>query len=460
MLFLLTLVAIAARTDRVTSAVAALFSVAAFDLFCVPPYGLFVVADSEYVVTFVAMVAVALVISSSAERLRRHADDAEAREARARIVHKLAERLADETRVFEVARAAAEAASKALQSPVVIFLRDGERLSFERRTSDHLPVPSSEVTIAEWAFQKGRKAGRGVDGLLEAKALYVPLRGTRATVGVMAVLPGEAETSEREILIDLLANQTALAMERTISQQSADTSREKMQTEQMRSSLLSAVSHDLLTPLASITGAVSTLRHQGERIPEETRKDLLEGISSEAERLSRLVRNLLDMTRFEMGGMELRKDAYPLEEILGTALHRLDAALKGREVKVALPESLPLIYGDEVLLGQVFLNLLENTLKYTPEGTGIEIAAREAGQNVEVTVRDHGPGLPAGQEEYLFDKFYRGRSGGSGSGLGLAIAKAIVEAHGGRIAASNHPQGGALFWFRLPAHAKPPEPAQ
>ena len=457
MVYLLGVVGVSARANRAIAAATAVASVAAFDFFCVPPYLTFAVEDTEYVITFGAMLIVALVIGAQTGRIRAQAREAAAREARAQALYRLSDRLASETRVFETARAAAELASEALSAQVVIFLPEDDAISFRRRTADQLPVPGSEESIAQWTFRNGRKSGLGVDPLLKATAQYVPLRGARAVVGVMAVVPsGESplDHSEREILIDLFANQTALALERTLSHNAAEVSRLQMQTEQMRSSLLSAVSHDLRTPLASITGAASTLRQQGERLPLQTRNELLESISEETERLSRLVANLLDMTRFESGGVELRREACPLEEIVGIALHRLETQLKGREVRVKLPLELPLVYVDEVLLGQVFVNLLENAVKYG--GAPIEIGARAVGPVVEVEVRDHGPGFAPGDERHLFEKFYRGSTGSArGAGLGLAISKAVVEAHGGRIEAFSHAERGAVFRFTLPAPESP-----
>ena len=459
--YLLGVVGVAARFHRAASVATAFASVAAFDFFCVPPYLTFAVADPEYVVTFAAMLVVALVISTQTDRIRAQSKESAAREARAQALYRLSDRLANEKRVFEAACVAATVASEVLSAPVVIFLCEGDSISFRRRTSQHLPVPKTEETIADWVFRHGRKAGYGVDDLLDAKALYIPLRGTRNVVGVMAVVPagtGLPDAEERDILIDLLANHTALAIERTLSQNAAEALRLQIQTEQMRSSLLSAVSHDLLTPLTSITGAASTVRRQGERITAETRNELLDSISDEAGRLSRLVRNLLDMTRFQAGAVDLRCDALPLEEIVGTVLNRLDTMLLGREVVVSLPATLPLVYGDEVLLGQVFMNLLENAVKYTPAGSPIEVTAREAEAAVQVDVRDFGPGFAPDEQDRLFEKFYRGRTGSAGgSGLGLAISKAVLEAHGGRIEAFNHQQGGAVFRFCLPLRALPVE---
>jgi len=272
-------------------------------------------------------------------------------------------------------------------------------------------------------------------------------------VGVMAILPspqGETLKTDQQHLLDLFANQTALAIERNLSQNAADDARMQMETEEMRSSLLSAVSHDLRTPLASITGAATTLRSQSDKLAPQVRDELLESISEEALRLSRLVGNLLDMTRLE-SGVELRRDLYPLEEIVGSALQRLEPQLAGRDMLVSLPEDLPLVNADDVLLGQVLVNLIENATKYSPPASAIEIAAQAVAGAVQLEVRDRGPGFAPGEEKRLFEKFYRGQSEGvRGAGLGLAICRAIVVAHRGSIEALHRPGGGAIFRIRLP----------
>jgi two-component system sensor histidine kinase KdpD len=457
--YLLGLVAVASRCSRQVAVVASFLSVAAFDFFCVPPYLTFVVADYEYLVTFGGMLVVALVISTQTVRIREQAAQAAEREARAGALYRLSRSLSAEPRVFEAARAAAELAEDFFGVRVVIFLPDDGKLTFRRRTADLLPVPTSDVEAAQWAFDHARKAGKGMANFREATAEYIPLRGSRETFGVMAVLPdarGKIFAPEQQNLLEVFANQTAVAMERTLSQRSAEESRIRMETEQMRSSLLSAVSHDLRTPLASITGAASTLRSQGERLPAEVRDELLESISDEAERLGRLVGNLLDMTRFESGAVQLRRDFYPLEEIVGAALQRLERQLAGREVTVRIPDDLAPVYGDDVLLGQVVVNLIENALKYTPKGSPLEVEAgsgalKETGDAVVMEIRDRGPGIVAGEEQRIFEKFYRaGAKGVQGAGLGLAICRAIVQAHQGSIEALNREGGGAVFRVRLP----------
>ena len=462
MLYLVGVVVVAMRCSRWISVTASFLSVAAFDFFCVPPYLTFAVSDYQYVFTFVGMLVVALVISTQTARLKDHAAQAAVREARTEALYRLSSKLAGETRVFEAARAAAALAEEVFGARVVMFLPEDGKLSFRRRTSDVLPVPPSEESIAQWVFDHGHKAGLRTDAHAEATALYLPLRGARETFGVLAVLPELGSNMENRIflpeqqqLLEVFASQTALAIERTLSQRSAEETRVHMQTEQMRSSLLSAMSHDLRTPLASITGAASTLRSQNDRLPLETKQELLESISDEAERLSRLVGNLLDMTRFESGGVELRRDFYPLEEIVGTVLQRMEPQLQGRTVTTDLAENLPMVFVDDVLIGQVLWNLLENAAKYTPPGSPLELAAFDEQEAAIIEVRDRGPGIPPGEEERIFEKFYRGKSVNiRGAGLGLPICRAIVQAHKGTIQALARAGGGTTFRISLPTERK------
>jgi two-component system sensor histidine kinase KdpD len=453
MVYLLGVVAVAIRCSRSASVTASFLSVAAFDFFCVPPYYAFQVAESEYLITFAAMLAVALVISAQTSKIRAQTIHAVERESRTQALYGLSRRLSAKTRVFETALAAAEFAEEVFGSPTAILLPEDGRISFRKRTSDQLSISTAEEDIAQEVFDRGRKAGRGMDRFPDAAATYVPLKGASRIVGVMAILPGpkgDVFHGDPHHLLDLFANQTALAIERTLSQNAADDARMQMEAEEMRSSLLSTVSHDLRTPLASITGAASTLRSQGDRLAPGVRDELLESISEEALRLSRLVGNLLDMTRLE-SGMELRRDLYPLEEIVGAALQRLEPQLTGREVTAAVPEDLPLVNVDDVLLGQVLVNLIENAAKYSPPGSPIEIAATATPAAVQLEVRDRGAGFAPGEEKRLFEKFYRGKSEGvRGAGLGLAICRAIVMAHRGSIEALHRAGGGAIFRIRLP----------
>lgn len=228
-----------------------------------------------------------------------------------------------------------------------------------------------------------------------------------------------------------------------------------VQTERMRNSLLSAVSHDIKTPLASIYGAATGLLESGP-LNESQRRDLVESIVAESERLNCVVTNLLEMTRLD-AGVELKRDWYPLEEILGAALTRVDKPLRGRNVMVNIPSDLPLIRVDEVLIEEVFANILENAAKYTQPGTPIEVAAFESADKVIIIIRDKGPGFPPGDEERVFDKFFRGKNESTrGVGLGLAICRSIIQHHEGIITASNAPNGGAIVTIELPIGGTPP----
>jgi two-component system, OmpR family, sensor histidine kinase KdpD len=250
----------------------------------------------------------------------------------------------------------------------------------------------------------------------------------------------------------------ALSLERAQLAEQAERTHVLVESERTRSLLLSSVSHDLRTPLSVITGATSSLLADGAPLPTAVHRELVETIAEEAQRLNRLVGNLLDMTRLEAGAMPVRLEWHSLEEVVGSALGRLESRLQGREVTVTLPPGLPLVQLDDVLVEQVIFNLVENALKYTPPGSPIEILAVRGDDRLGLSVADRGPGLPPGQEESVFQKFYRGRREGdpSGVGLGLSICRGIVEAHGGTISAANREGGGAVFLIELPQRETPP----
>ena len=449
------------RSGRRVALFTSLLSVAAFDFFCVPPHFTFAVDDYEYLVTFAVMLIVSAIISSLTVSVRTQAAQAVDREARTQALYRLSRKLSGETRVFEVARIATQITREVFDAKVVIFLPDEQgKVSFRRRTTGDLPVPSSEEGIVQWVLDHGQKAGKGMDTLPGAAALYLPLKGSQSVLGVMAILPDASDlgaSPEKRHLLEVFAGQTAVAMERALAAAAAHDAEVRIHAEQMRSSLLSAVSHDLRTPLASITGAASSLLSHSDSFDPATRRELLESIADEAERLERLVSNLLEMTRLESGAAEVRRDWHSLEEIVGAALTRLDRPLRGRPVAARLPPGLPLVLVDDVLLQQVFINLLENAVKYTPAGSPVEIAAWQDGGEIRIDVMDRGPGFTSGEEIRVFEKFYRGKAdSASGAGLGLAICRAIVTAHGGTIEGVNRAGGGAVIRIRLPVGGVPP----
>jgi DNA-binding response OmpR family regulator/signal transduction histidine kinase len=283
--------------------------------------------------------------------------------------------------------------------------------------------------------------------------MCLPLQTTGDPVGVLALTPRRAHRfdAEQRLRLDALATQAAFALERATLAREAEASALRAKTEEMRSSLLSAVSHDLRTPLASITGAVSTLRDQSVQLSRAQRDDMLDTIAQEAERLERLVANLLEVTQVESGSLRVRREWVPFEEIAGAAVARLDVALKSRPLRVVQAPDLPLLSVDPVLFQQVLVNLLENAIKYTPADSEIEIDGHAHDGAVVIEVKDRGPGIPPGDEARVFEKFYRGSHGHvAGAGLGLAICKGIVEAHGGTIDVERRAGGGAVFRVTLP----------
>jgi two-component system sensor histidine kinase KdpD len=315
-------------------------------------------------------------------------------------------------------------------------------------------------------YSNRREAGLGTATLPGGPTLYQPLLASGGVVGVLGLTPEDPArlvSVEQRRQIDAFAAQMALALERADLAEQTDRARRDMEREQLRSALLSSVSHDLRTPLAVITGAASTLVDSRSKLDESTELDLSRTILEEAERLNRLIRNLLDMTRLESGTVQVKKEWLSLEEVVGSALNRLESRLGERSVRVELPPDLPLVAFDAVLVEQVLINLIENAIKYS--GGPIEIDAVSSPVELRVTVEDRGPGIPPGQEQRVFEKFHRAvsdRNGTGGAGLGLAICRAIVAAHGGRIWVENREGGGAAFHFTLPLEGEPPtldEPA-
>jgi two-component system sensor histidine kinase KdpD len=463
MVYLLGTILAAWWLGRGPSILVSVLSVAAFDFFFVTPYLTFAVSDTQYLVTFAVMLAVAIVISTLTTRVRAQAEASRQRERRTAALYSMTQELASKRGLDELLRATTRHVAEVFSSRVAVFLPDSDG-QLARRAGELGPGPddASELGVARWVHEHGQLAGRGSATLPGARALYLPLTAARGTVGVLGVVPPSDEAlaaPEQLHLLETFAAQTALAIERVALVDEAQQARLRSETERLRNSLLSAVSHDLRTPLATITGSASALVEQETELDATERRELAQAIQEEADRLNRLVQNLLEMTRLESGGVRLRKDWLPLEEVVGSALARVEKHLGRRRVDIRLPRDLPLVPLDPLLVEQVLINLLDNAIKYTPSDTPIEISAAVEGPAVSVTVADRGPGFAPGEEARVFDKFYRGQDTGarSGAGLGLAIARGIVEVHGGQITAEPRAGGGALFRFTLPLETKPPE---
>ena len=464
MVYLLGAMVVASRCGRGPSVLSAVLSIALFDYLFVPPYNTFAVSDLNYLLTFGTMLVVALLISGFTLRIREQAQLAREREHRTAALYALSRDLGDTRTREQVVSAARQHLGDSFGCTAQLLTPgpDGRLVPLQPIA----PVPvidDKELSVADWAFRRGEIAGAGTATLPGAAALHMPLTGPAGVVGVLVVsapdLSRFQEPTERHLL-ETFAGQVGVALERVSLSERTQQARLEVEAERLRTSLLSSLSHDLRTPLGVITGAASSLRESGDAMGSESRRELLDSIVEEAQRMNRLIRNLLDMIRVETGSLQVQKEWQPLEDAVGVALIRLGERLADHPVEVHLPTELPLVPLDAVLLEQVFINLLENAAKYTPAGTPIEISAATGPGVVTVSVADRGPGLAPGEEQRVFEKFYRGGDAppGKGVGLGLTISRGIVMAHGGRIWAENRAGGGAVFRFTLPLTGPAPLP--
>lgn len=454
MIYLAGVITAALALGRGPSILAAVAGVAVFDFCFVPPYGTFVVDDTEYLFTFIAMLATGLVVSELTARLRLQTEASRRRERRTAALLELSRELAVVSTREGVAQVARRIIQAALDVDVwVITLAGDGALHNADPTQDTRPPPKDEGVV-KWVFEHRIEAGHGTDTLPGGEGTYLPLLVTSGIVGVLGARPHSPEAVldvTQMQLLQAFASQVAGALERCALAVQAEHVRLQMETERLRNSLLSTVSHDLRTPLATITGAAGLLVEEEPRLAEDARRELALSILGEADRLNRLVGNLLDLTRLEAGAIRLDLQPQPIDEVIGVALKRLERTLSAHPVAVRLPDDLPPVAIDGLLVHQVLVNLLDNACKFSPAGSTIDLTAAVEGEMLAVTVADRGPGLAPGTERSLFEKFFRAEGlPNTGSGIGLAICRGIVELHGGRIVAENRVGGGALFRFTLP----------
>ncbi len=465
MLFLLAVVGVAVRYGRGPAVLAAFLNVAAFDYFFVPPRLSFAVSDVQYLLTFGVMLVVGLATGQLTAGLRFQARVATHREARSRALFEVARDLSSVLLTEQCVDIAERAIGREFRAQAHVFLLD---------MNEHLQMPRSaineaslDIGTAQWSLDHFEHAGLGTDTLPGSAWLYLPLKAPMRTRGVLAFRPDKPRlllVPEQRQQLETFAVLSAIALERVHYVEVAQQATVQIESERLRNSLLSALSHDLRTPLAALYGLADTLVSSAPPLPAKP-LEIARALSLEARRMNAMVDNLLDMARLQSGAVQLKREWQPIEEVVGTALQSVAAALNGHVVRTQLSADLPLVDIDAVLIERVFANLAENAGKYTPPGSTVTIAARVAAPDLLVTVSDDGPGLPPGREELLFEKFTRGQreSATPGVGLGLAICRAIVEAHGGRIwvesAGGLAPKRGARFCFTLPLGEPPLMPA-
>jgi len=457
MVYLLGATVAALRLGRGPATACALVNVASFDFLFVPPRFSFAVSDLQYILTFSVMIAVALVIANLVANVRAQTRVAGARERRTALLYAMSRELAATRSFTNLARVAIKHVAESFASHAVVLMPDANGLLHH---PDVPPVAGSlehaDLSVAQWVYDHAQPAGFGTDTLPAAAAQYLPLVGSGRPLGVLAVRPTQRRRlllPEQRHLLETFAGQIALAIERAQMAEAAEQARVAAETESLRNTLLASISHDLRTPLAVITGASSALSEPSLALPPDARVQLARSIDAKAREMSDVISNVLDLMRFESGEVRLRREWETVDDLVGTALSRLSGRLERHPVEVTIPHEVPAVFVDAPLVTQVLVNLLDNAVKHTPDGTRIYVQAKADDDAVSVIVDDDGPGLPPGDPARLFAKFQRGReeSNAGGAGLGLAICQAIVRAHGGSIEARNRTNGGAEFVFTLPA---------
>lgn len=451
MLYVLAVAIAAVRSYPYESALTALASVLSFNFFFVEPRFTFAVSDARYILLFLVMLFVAIVISTLTQRLKGQLKDASERERRNSSLYRLSQLLAQQRGKRELAAVAAQEIRSVFDADVSVFLAEDRTLTPIGGSESGFERNPSELAVATWVAEHRQPAGMGTDTLPGSAALYLPLLGAEKMVGVLAVRSGQKPLAlGPRRLLETFANSLGLALERAILAKESNDARVQVESERIRSTLLSSISHDLRTPLTSITGAASSLR-QGN--PNQT--PLIETIYEESIRLNHQIQNLLDMTRLQSGGVELDVEWHVAQDLIASALQHARPILGSREVLVKVDGQIPLLKVDGLLIEKALVNLLENAGRHTPQGTTIWLGAEVRGSHLVLSVRDNGPGIPDESLSKLFTPGYRTPSGGYG--LGLAVVRAVVDLHGGEIHVRNVAEGGVEFALLLPLAKDQPE---
>jgi len=465
LMFLMGVLGIAYYFGLGASLFAAFAAMLSYNFFFLPPLYTFTIADPLNISALFFFLFTALAVSNLTARVRRQADLARNRAAITSALYAFSKNLASNVTLDDLLWASVSQIAASLKTDVVMLLPDAQgQLEVASAFPPGDMIEDADIGAAKWAFDNARAAGRGADTLPGARRLFLPLRTGRGVIGVVGLGPGQRSdiilTPDERRLLDALMDQAAVAVERVRLAKEMDDARVAAETERLRGALLTSLSHDLRTPLASILGAANSLREYAELFDAKARAELIETIEEEAQRMARFVGNLLDMTRLEAGAIELKREPVDISEIIGTAVHRTEALLKGLKIDFDIEPNLPLLNLDEVLMEQVLVNLLDNAAKYAPLSSAITIRARKGERSVRLQIIDEGPGIPEDRLSLIFEKFHRVNNRDrqrAGTGLGLAICRGFIEAMGGTISAANRTdRPGAIFTIEMPmAQAAP-----
>jgi two-component system sensor histidine kinase KdpD len=459
MLYLLPVLYAGARSGIVASVITSVLGVLAFDIFFVPPYYSLGVASLHYITTFVVFIAVGITTGLIAGRLKEQVAETNAAMTKTSVLYDLSKDLTAISDMSELARIVVVQVSKAIGSPAVVYVPgvDNELdLMAANDPAARIAFDKNERAVAVWAFEHSQEAGNGTETLPGASGIYLPLKTEVATIGVLGVelSEGDARRSfEKRELLERITDVVTLALNKLLFSLAEQHMKNLEDSEQLVRAVFDSISHELKTPLSSIVGSVSALEGNEHVFTEEQRAELLASISTGATRMNRLVNNLLDMARLESGSLRPREDSYDVQDLLGVATAEFSDELANRKLSINTEESLPPVHVDFDLTVRVFANLIDNAIKYSPDGSDIGIAALSQDDRISVSFSDEGPGIPDSDKELIFDKFYRllNPGGVAGTGLGLSICKSILKAEGGSIRVEDRPGGGSSFVVTLSA---------
>ncbi|WAH38673.1 DUF4118 domain-containing protein [Alicyclobacillus dauci] len=454
LIYLLPVLVSAVRWGLGPAFYASAIGVVAFDFFFVPPTHSFTVADLRYLVSFAVFLGVATLTASLASRLRTQLHFAKQREANTAALYALSRQMTAVSGLENVLQSIVKQVSTTIGHEVVIFLGDNLR-DLHLAVSSRENIQDSEIQgdygVARWVYSHGEIAGHGTRNLRQSPDLYLPLKTDTKIHGVLGIRMARGLTPDKLRLLEALAGLSAMALSRIKLEEEAKVAHLTAESERLRTALLDSISHELRTPLAAIIGSVTGLIETGEVLSTEDRQELLYNILDGAMRMNRLITNLLGMVRLESGMLRLNKNWCDIQDIVGVALNQFRET-SGHRIVVKFSDDIPPVPLDDVLMEQVLVNLLSNAIKYSPVGSEITLSVTFDGDKLVIRVADEGFGIPAGEHDKVFDKFYRVQSGLKvpGTGLGLAICKGIVEAHGGTITAAPNSPRGTVFTVAMP----------
>ena len=460
LVFITAVVAVAVRYGLWPSLLASVAASLSYNFFFLPPIYTFTITDPTNIAAFFFFMLVALLVSNVAARVRTQADTAIGRVRTTESLYAFSRKLAGTATLDDVLWATAYQIALMLRVRVVLLLPDDGVLTVKAGYPPEDQLDQADLAAANWAWANDRPAGRGSDTLPGAKRLFLPMRTGRGPIGVIGIdddRSGPLLTPDQRRLLDALVDQGALAIERVLLVEDMDRVKRTIESDRLRGALLTSISHDLKTPLASVLGSASTLRDLGSNLTEAQKHDLLATVIDESERLNRFIANLLDMTKLESGAVVPNTARHNVDEIVGSALRRAAKILVHHKVSLELAADLPMVELDAVLFEQVLFNLFDNAAKYAPVGTTISVRGARDRETIALQIMDEGNGIPADELDSVFDKFYRAEKGDHvrpGTGLGLAISRGFVEAMRGTISAANRSdRTGAVITIRLPIPA-------